>query len=127
MTRIIRSLNRFEVVFANATATQKEEVVSVLRSFMAEARTVSCDLDFKRAMGAVRPELKKHCTTCALESSTDSLDGFAPTAYGFLSTIVNDRIFLCHSNQPGWRENDMDVEKVMLCRQYYPCYRLFLQ
>ena len=115
---LIRPINRFEEDLAAVNVVEREEIVAVLRTFMAEVREVL--EGSMRMVRLVSPEMEKRCATCAFNPKTDGLPGFAPTAYGLLHSIIEDnKVFLCHGDNPDWKNQHLiDPQKPVLCNGF---------
>ena len=105
--------NHFQEDLRGTTEEQKEEVIGLLRVFMKEIREI-----LKKSEKEVDREcldMKERCVTCAFAPETDEFSVFAPTAYSLLWSIANYKFFICHSNQPNWRERNIERERLKLC------------
>jgi hypothetical protein len=109
----VPAINYFERDFPHITSDQLERVTKILQVFMSEIRAAH-----RRLQNILKENFPNHnpqCSTCALNESTDSWAGFVPTAYGFLQALAMGKIFLCHCNQPEWKENITTLKNLKLC------------
>ncbi|HEY4508982.1 MAG TPA: hypothetical protein VJC13_01715 [Candidatus Paceibacterota bacterium] len=117
-TDLIRPVNLFEQDFSRATEAEREQVVALLRVFMARLRIIlrGCEPMVRK----VTPQNEERCATCAFNPVTDSLPGFALTAYGVLQCIYNDqKAFLCHGENPDWEDQHLiDPANPILCNGF---------
>lgn len=80
------------------------EVRKILRAFVWELRKI-----LKRVgPGVYRrcPNMRRPCSTCAFNPSTDSWQGADATAFNLHEAISKDQVFYCHENMQkgpgGW-------------------------
>jgi hypothetical protein len=100
--------NQFSVDFPNATEAQKGHVAEILKLFIRKFRTQL------GALPGCAPE--GTCASCAFDPSIDNHWAFRDTAYGLLYSILNGKHFLCHSNQPSWKEGGgIDLSRARHC------------
>jgi len=113
----LKSPNHFRSEIGRLGPKKMKKVRKLLREFlrvMGQALGPSA-----RLIRCVSPETKTPpCTTCALNPGTFRFKGFVGTSYGFLKALRDRKIFLCHDNQPQWRKNILDPEKVRVCRSW---------
>ncbi len=99
------------------TPCQKKQIAQVLKEFMGGIRIL---LDQSTAQ-LRRNECSKvgsPCATCAFNPATDTWKGFVGTVYGLVWALANDKLFMCHSTQPGWKENRLDLRRLGFCKGF---------
>ena len=109
----VKSPNRFDEDFGDATPIQRRKIIQILREFMVEVRAVLGSTG--RMARLTRPSVESQCATCAFNPVLDDARGFPATAYGLLSAIYRDQIFICHSGQSGWKKCLIDPKSVTIC------------
>lgn len=106
------SPNAFRDEFGELTEDERAKVRPILLSFITALREI-----LKRG-GTVRLlqiGFKPPCHTCAMNPSTDDWSGFIPTVFGVVHSIRARKAFMCHENDPGWKENRVDPELLDAC------------
>ena len=108
----MKSPNRLNEDLGDMTEAERNAVLVVLTTFMREIRQVREQCSDATNSGMT-------CESCAFEPIKDSEKGFAATAYGLLWAICNQKLFVCHANQPTWKDNVLDTSKgVVLCNGF---------
>lgn len=114
VVREIEAPNHFKREFDHLTAKKKRQALAILRNFMRALAPLLAS-----ASRVVRENCPKRdltpCQTCAVQPGTFQEKGFAGTTYGFLRSLREVKPFFCHSNQPNWRENRINLETLKLC------------
>ncbi len=96
---------------------QRRQVNFVLHMFMAQIRNIRdrTEVRFRK----VAPQYRQRCETCAFRAAPELDDGanFAPTAYGLMRALIRQgkSVFVCHANYPGWRDNELEDDKLVRC------------
>ena len=115
--KTIPSPNAFREDLSPLTEEQYSKVLWVLKNFMREVREIERQAS-ERTRHAC-PEKAGQCASCAFNPETDREFGFAPTAYGLLvSILLPEKLFLCHANQPHWKENVLLPDRLKLCEGF---------
>ena len=94
-------------------------IEEILRDFMSTIGKLT-DRHAVVQLRTCHPDLCQSCSSCGLSRETDLGKGFIPTAYGLLRALVKDGLFLCHGNQPSWKEGDniIDTERLRKCGNF---------
>ncbi len=98
------------------TDEQSTKIEAILRDFMAKVmklhqREVAC-------LDHAAPDREKACGTCALSPATHSWPGFVSTTYNFVRAFAFNQLFLCHHNQPGWKQRQWKMSDLKPCMSY---------
>jgi hypothetical protein len=78
-------------------------VKKLLRAFMKRIGTLTESSRVEK-LRSHRPKTFTACSSCGLCPKTDWTKGYFQTAYGILHATYFNRHFMCHSNQPEWKE-----------------------
>lgn len=109
----MKSPNWLERDLGEMTDEQRKLVTEILLTFMREIREI------QQSSRGSEPKSGVTCESCAFNPSLDSDKGFLPTAYGLLKAICDQKLFVCHANQEGWKDNVLDTSKpVALCNGF---------
>ncbi len=104
----------FEEDFCDASPSDREKIITILRDFIHELRVILDGTEIRTRV--TTPEFSERCETCAFASCTDVLPGFPGTVYGLLRSITRDKIFACHDENPNWKgQHPIDPERVQIC------------
>jgi hypothetical protein len=118
------AINFLERDFGVLEGQKLQGVLYILRQFMEDIRTYAGQAETR--LGCTQIQRLERCSTCALNPATDGFPGFAPTAYGFLYSILYDKRFLCHGNQPLWPGTDkVDLSRARECAGSMSLYVVF--
>jgi len=112
----IKSPNHFEKHLGHLSDNDKKKVRALLQEFMTSMRKLLVECHHQLA----ELYLERHpgCATCAFATDTDKWPGFCATTYGLVWAMVNDKLFLCHSNQVGWKNGELDPESLVCCENW---------
>lgn len=114
--KLVKIKSRFDYYYGDISTFEREIIIWMLRLFMSEIRKFYCDASDK--LDRCLPDREKSCHSCAFNPECDSWKGFVYTAYGLLWAINNRSPFLCHRNQPLWKDHIIDRTQLTACLSY---------
>ncbi|MES2214307.1 MAG: hypothetical protein V4465_02915 [Patescibacteria group bacterium] len=109
------AIDFFEVEFGSITPAQRDTVEKILRLFMNDYRRV---IDPHAPEGMACVESGPRCGSCAFNPSIDQSKDFLPTAFGVLKSLRDGLPFLCHRNQPGWKDSQINMANRIVCEGF---------
>lgn len=121
---VVKLPSQLERELGKISPKQMKQVTAILRIFIRKIRAILAhsEDDLKQIN-----KCGTRCATCAFAPETDTYEGFTRTVYALLRALRNtnldmkislDMLFLCHANQPGWKEKKYDRSKLKLCGGY---------
>jgi hypothetical protein len=118
-TRVIWKIPRAAEVEKQIGISTPEQLSAVKSSMRALMRKLGTILRRNSAIYyAAYPKDRRPCDTCAFSRKTFRWRGFVATSHGLMRMIRDQKPFICHANQPGYKRNEIDAKRLMVCRGF---------